>query len=52
MIRCSGNSYSFDACEYIAEIIKEKGSSTDFYHADFSNMFAEREFEEIPPSIQ
>ena len=49
-IRCGGNSYSREACEYIAEIIKTKGDHESFWHADFSNMFVGRKLDELPDS--
>ena len=50
-IRCKGNSYDYSACEYIAELIREK-SSEAFAYADFSDMFEGREEEAIPESLR
>ena len=50
-IICGGNSYSREACEYIAEIIKTKGDLEKFYYADFSNMFVSRKLDELPDSV-
>lgn len=48
-IECCGNSYDLTSCEYIAEIITEKGSE-NLYSADFSNMFVTKK-ETLPPSM-
>lgn len=50
-IRCGGNSYSREACEYIAEIIKTKADHEHFWYADFSNMFVGRKLDELPTSV-
>ena len=39
-----------DCCGYIAHLIEEK-SGEGFWSADFSNMFATRNKEGIPPSV-
>ena len=50
-IECSGNSYSPEACKYLAEIIKKYSSKT-LWFADFSDMFTTRSIDNIPESVK
>ena len=50
-IECSGNSYSLEACKYIAELIKDNASE-NLYLADFSDMFVSRKIDFMPESIK
>ena len=48
---CSGNSYSVEACEYLATVIKNSASE-DLESVDFGNMFVSRLIEDIPKSLK
>lgn len=50
-IKCGGNSYSREACEYIAELIRTKADKEEFWEVDFSNMFVGRKLDELPDSL-
>ena len=40
-LECSGNSYSYEACKYLAEVIEEN-ASPGVVMVDFSDMFTNR----------
>ena len=46
-----GNSYSREACEYIAELIRTKADKEHFWYVDFSNMFVGRKLDTLPDSL-
>ena len=50
-IKCGGNSYSREACEFIAELIKTKADKEKFWEVDFSNMFVGRKLNQLPDSL-
>ena len=50
-IEFAGNSYSIEACEYLAEVIRENASK-HFWRADFGHMFVTRSIDDIPVSIK
>ena len=50
-IVCSNNSYDLTSCEYIAEIINERGTD-GLWYADFSNMFVTRKETMLFPSLK
>ena len=51
LINCSGNSYSVEACEFLASVIKNSASE-DLEFVDFGNMFVSRLIEDIPKSLK
>lgn len=51
-IKCGGNSYSREACEFIAELIRTKADKEKFWQVDFSNMFVGRKLAELPESLE
>ena len=50
-IECPGNSYSPEACKYLAEIIR-KYANKSLWFADFSDMFTTRSIDNIPESVK
>ena len=50
-IECPGNSYSTEACKYLAEVIR-KHSNKNLWSCDFSDMFTTRSIENIPESVK
>jgi Ran GTPase-activating protein (RanGAP) involved in mRNA processing and transport len=49
--KCGGNSYSREACEVIAEIIRTKADKEQPLEVDFSNMFVGRKLDQLPDSL-
>lgn len=50
-VNCGGNSYSVEACEYLASVVKNSASE-DLEFVDFGNMFVSRLIEDIPKSLK
>lgn len=50
-IKCGGNSYSREACEYIAELVKTRADKEKSLEVDFCNMFVGRKLAELPDSL-
>ena len=49
-LECSGNSYSLEACRYLAEVIDENADQSVAL-VDYSDMFTNRDIEDISESI-
>ena len=47
-IQCSGNSYDYEACNYLATEVIQKKAGKKLQFADFSNMFEDIDDEHIP----